>query len=298
LLQYFRERDVGILGVDPAANVARVAEDNGVPTRVAFFGTEVAEDLVREGCHADLVVANNVLAQVPDLNGFVAGLRILLAPGGVLTLEFPHLLTLIKFNEFDTIYHEHFSYFSLGTALRILESHGLSVFDVEELQSHGGSLRVFASKKEATGREQMPSVERVLSAERSAGLDSLAGYVGFPKRVRDTRLSFMDFILAAAREEKTVAGYGAPGKSATLLNYCGIGPDLIEYVVDRNPHKQGRYLPGTHIPIYHPDRLRETCPDYVVILPWNLRDEVIDQLAYVREWGGRLVVPIPQTEIC
>jgi hypothetical protein len=282
--------------VDPAANVAKVAEDKGVPTVVRFYGSEVAEELVGKQGRADLIVGNNVLAQVPDLNDFVSGLRTLLDQDGVITLEFPHLLELIRLNEFDTIYHEHFSYFSLGTVVRVLEVHGLRVFDVEQLRSHGGSLRVYACHAAAArGRES--AVRQVLEEGAAADLGALSGYAGFAAAVQQTRLRFMEFLLGAARQDKRVAGYGAPGKSATLLNYCGAGPGLIDYVVDRNPHKQGRFLPGTHIPIHHPERLKETRPDYVVILPWNLKDEIIAQHDYIRGWGGRFVVPIPTTEI-
>jgi SAM-dependent methyltransferase len=278
LLQYFVQRKVPVLGIEPAANVAKVAVEKGVPTLVQFFGAQLAEELVQEGRSADLVLGNNVLAQVPDLNDFVEGLKILLKPEGVLTLEFPHLLKLIEHNEFDTIYHEHFSYFSMLTTIRLMEAHGLKVFDVEELQSHGGSLRVFACRTDAKTHPVEPSVSRVLKDEEEAGLATIDGYKTFAQQVKETKLALLEFLLKAAREGKSVAGYGAPGKSATLLHYCGIGKDLIEYTVDRSPYKQGRFLPGTHIPIYHPDHIRETRPDYVVILPWNLKNEIIQQL--------------------
>ena len=298
LLQYFVTQNIPVLGIEPAANVAKVAVEKGVPTLVRFLGQRTATVLAAEGRFADLVLGNNVLAQVPDLNDFVEGLKILLKPRGVLTLEFPHLLRLIQRNEFDTIYHEHFSYFSMIAAKRILEAHGLRVFAVEELATHGGSLRVYACRAEDQTRKIEASVERIIEMEKEAGLDSPAGYTGFAKQARDTKLALVEFLLTAARENKTVAGYGAPGKSATLLHYCGIGKDLIEYTVDRSPHKQGRFLPGTHIPIYHPDRIRETKPDYVVILPWNLKDEILEQLQFIREWGGRFVVPIPEVTVC
>lgn len=297
LLQYFVRGQIPVLGIEPAANVAKVAVDKGVPTLVRFFGAQVAKELVAERGGADLVLGNNVLAQVPDLNDFVKGLKILLKPAGVLTLEFPHLLRLIEWNEFDTIYHEHFSYFSLLTAARILEAHGMKVFDVEELSTHGGSLRVYASRAESTAHPVQPSVATLIEAEAKAGLASTEGYEGFARRVKETKLALVEFLLFAARQGKKVAGYGAPGKSATLLHYCGIGKDLIEYTVDRSPHKQGRFLPGSHIPIYHPDRILETKPDYVVILPWNLKDEIMEQLKFIREWGGRFVVPIPKVMI-
>jgi SAM-dependent methyltransferase len=297
LLQYFVQRGVPVLGIEPAANVAKVAVEKGVPTLVKFFGTQLAEELVSESRIADLVLGNNVLAQVPDLNDFVEGLKVLLKPEGVLTLEFPHLLKLIEHNEFDTIYHEHFSYFSMLTTIRLMEAHGLRVFDVEELASHGGSLRVFACRVEAKTHPVEPSVARVVEDEEQASLGTIAGYKNFAQQVKETKLALLDFLLKAAREGKSVAGYGAPGKSATLLHYCGIGKDLIEYTVDRSPYKQGRFLPGTHIPIYHPDRIRETKPDYVVILPWNLQNEIMQQLQYIREWGGQFVVPIPWATI-
>jgi C-methyltransferase C-terminal domain/Putative zinc binding domain/Methyltransferase domain len=297
LLQYFVKERVPVLGIEPAANVARVAVEKGVPTLVQFFGTELAKQLAAEGRRADLILGNNVLAQVPDLNDFIEGLRIMLKPHGVVTLEFPHLLRLIEHNEFDTIYHEHFSYFSLLTTERILEAHGLRLFDVEELPSHGGSLRVYACRTEDQSHVLGPNVGKVLADEKAAGLDSPEGYARFSRQVKQTKLALVDFLVKAAREGKSVAGYGAPGKSATLLHYCGIGRDLIEYTVDRSPYKQGRFLPGTRIPIHHPDRIRETRPDYVVILPWNLKGEIMQQLEYIREWGGRFVVPIPTTTI-
>ena len=297
LLQYFVRRHVPVLGIEPAANVAKVAVEKGVPTLVKFFGTQLAKELAAEGSKADLVVGNNVLAQVPDLNDFVEGLKILLKPEGVLTLEFPHLLRLIERNEFDTIYHEHFSYFSMLTTVRILEAHALKVFDVEELPTHGGSLRVFACRGEDKTREVKQTVSDLIAEEKEAGLGSAEGYASFACQVRETKFALVEFLIAAARQGKAVAGYGAPGKSATLLHYCGIGKDLIAYTVDRSPYKQGRFLPGSRIPIYHPDRIRETKPDYVVILPWNLKDEIVEQLQYIREWGGKFVVPIPKVAI-
>jgi SAM-dependent methyltransferase len=297
LLQYFVRRSVPVLGIEPAGNVAKVAVEKGVPTVVRFFGTQLASEMAAEGRCADLVAGNNVLAQVPDLNDFVEGLKILLKPEGVLTLEFPHLLKLIERNEFDTIYHEHFSYFSLLTTVRILEAHGLKAFDVEELTTHGGSLRVYACRAEGRTHNVEPAVAKLIADERQAGLASADGYEGFRTKVKNTKLAFLDFLVTAAREGKSVAGYGAPGKSATLLHYCGIGRDLIEYTVDRSPYKQGRFLPGTHIPIHHPSRIFETRPDYVVILPWNLKDEIVEQLRGIREWGGRFVVPIPEVAI-
>lgn len=297
LLQYFVRDGVPVLGIEPAANVAKVAVEKGVPSLVRFFGTQLASELAAQGRCADLALGNNVLAQVPDLNDFVEGLKILLKPEGVLTLEFPHLLRLIELNEFDTIYHEHFSYFSLISTIKIMEAHDLRVFDVEELKSHGGSLRVYACRAASQTHAVEPNVQKVIVEEVNAGLDNTAGYEGFARQVKETKLALVDFLLAAVKGGKRVAGYGAPGKSATLLHYCGIGKDMIEYTVDRSPYKQGRFLPGNHIPIYHPDRIRETKPDYVVILPWNLKDEIMQQLGFIREWGGRFVVPIPKVTV-
>lgn len=297
LLQYFARRNVPVLGIEPARNVAKVAVEKGVPTLVRFFGEKLAAELAAEGRCADLVLGNNVLAQVPNLNDFVEGLKILLKPEGILTLEFPHLLRLIERNEFDTIYHEHFSYFSMLTTMEILKAHGLKAFDVEELPTHGGSLRVYACRAENRTRPVERAVEKLIAEEKMSGLASPEGYDRFRHQVKKTKLALLDFLVTAAREGKSVAGYGAPGKSATLLHYCGIGKDLIEYTVDRSPHKQGRFLPGTHIPIHHPSRICETQPDYVVILPWNLKDEIMDQLQPIRQWGGRFVVPIPEVTI-
>jgi 2-polyprenyl-3-methyl-5-hydroxy-6-metoxy-1,4-benzoquinol methylase len=297
LLQYFVKRNVPVLGIEPAANIAKVASAKGVPTLVKFFGTQLASELAEKNGGADLVLGNNVLAQVPDLNDFVEGLRLMLKVDGVLTLEFPHLLQLIERNEFDTIYHEHFSYFSMLSTLHILAAHGLKVFDVEELPTHGGSLRIYASRMESSKHSITNAFQKLVDKEQKAGLNSPEGYRSFAAKVRQTKLDFMQFLIGAAREGKSVAGYGAPGKSATLLHYCGIGRDLISYTVDRSPHKQGRFLPGSHIPIYHPDRIREMKPDYVVVLPWNLKDEIVGQLDYIREWGGKFVLPIPELAI-
>jgi SAM-dependent methyltransferase len=292
LLQYFRARGVGVLGIEPAANVARVAIERGIPTRVAFFGTETARSLAREGVAADLIVANNVLAHVPDLNDFVAGFRPVLKPTGMLSIEFPHLLRLIAYNQFDTIYHEHFSYFSLLVVDRVLARHGLALFDVEELPTHGGSLRVYAAPA-ATAPPVRPDVAAVIARERAAGLDRPETYGDFGRKVVEVKCALLEFLIAARRAGKRVAGYGAPAKGNTLLNYCGVGPELLPYTVDLSPHKQGRYLPGVQIPIYPPSRIFATRPDYVLILPWNLRDEITGQMAAIRDWGGRFVVAIP-----
>jgi len=291
LLQYFKRSGVPVLGVEPAANVARAAEAKGIPTRIAFFGARVAERLAAEH-RADLIVANNVLAHVPALNDFIEGVRILLAPGGLATFEFPHLLRLMVEGQFDTVYHEHFSYFSLLAIERVFAAHSLRVFEVEELPTHGGSLRLYACHAEYAARSRSKAVEKVLSDERAAGLDALDVYLAFQDKAYEAKRALLEFVIGAKRAGKRIAAYGAAAKGNTLLNFCGIRSDFIDYVVDRSPHKQGRYLPGTHLPIAHPDRIRETRPDYLLILPWNIKDEVISQNAFIRDWGGRFVIPI------
>jgi SAM-dependent methyltransferase len=296
LLQYFKQAGVPVLGIEPARNVAAVAEQKGIPTLPEFFGRALAARLAREGRCADLVVANNVMAHVPDLNDFVAGLCLALKPSGVLTIEVPHLLKLIEERQFDTIYHEHFSYFSFGTACRALERHGLAVHDVELLPTHGGSLRVHAAPAKA-GRAAGPTVNAVLAAERAARLDALETYGSFSEEVKRSKRALLEFLIGVKRAGKRVAGYGAPAKGNTLLNYCGIRADLLDYTVDRSPHKQGLLLPGTRIPVYAPEKIAETRPDYVLILPWNLRDEICEQMRGIREWGGRFVLPVPRVEV-
>ncbi len=297
LLQYLVEKNIPVLGIEPARNVAKVAIEKGVPTRTDFFGTETARQLAAEGKRADLLMGNNVLAQVPNLNDFVAGLKILLKPQGVITIEFPHLMRLAAENQFDTIYHEHFSYFSFITAEKIFAAHGLALFDVEELSTHGGSLRIYACHSDDDSKSMSERVSALEQREHSAGLTDLAYYAAFGERVRETKRALLDFLIQAKRAGKSVVGYGAPGKGNTLLNYCGIRTDFIDFTVDRNPYKQGMFLPGTHIPIYHPDRLREFQPDYVLILPWNLKEEIIQQVGYIGEWGGRFIVPIPKVQV-
>jgi SAM-dependent methyltransferase len=297
LLQAFVERGIPVLGIEPAGNVAEVAVERGVPTVVAFFGADTARRLAAEGRRADLLVANNVLAQVPDLNDFVAGMRLLLAPGGVATIEVPHLLRLLDRNQFDTIYHEHYSYFSLGTLQRILSAHGLTIFDVEELSTHGGSMRVYAAHADGHGGPADGSVADLLAREDAAGLSTPEPYASFAARVEETKRRLLEVLISIKREGKSVAGYGAPGKGNTLLNYCGIRGDLVDYTVDRNPYKQGRFLPGTHIPIAHPSKIAERRPDFILILPWNLKDEIIEQLSFVRDWGARFIVPIPEVVV-
>jgi SAM-dependent methyltransferase len=293
LLQYVQRRGIPCLGVEPAANVAEAAIEKGIPTRVAFFGRATARALRDDGVQADLLVGNNVLAHVPDINDFVGGLKILLAPGGTITMEFPHLVRLMEGNQFDTIYHEHFSYLSLGVVVQIFARHGLAIFDVDEIWTHGGSLRIYAGHS-AEGQGRSERFAAVIAAEVARNLNQLAGYAGFAGQVIETKFQILDSLIRIKREGKTIAGYGAPGKGNTLLNYCGIRADLLDYTVDRNPFKHHKYLPGTHIPIFPPERIAETRPDYVFILPWNFRDEILSQMAFIREWGGQFIVPIPQ----
>mgnify|MGYP005840337385 CR=1 FL=1 len=297
LLQYFVERHIPVLGIEPAANVARAALAKGVPTLVEFFSCELARRLAAEGKAADLLIGNNVLAQVPDLNDFVAGMRVLLKPHGVLTMEFPHLARLIAENQFDTIYHEHFSYFSFCTVERIFAHHGLELFDVEELPTHGGSLRIYARHAGSVGVPPSERVGALRAAEVAAGLNRVETYHSFGQQVQRTKRKLLAFLIAAKNDGKHIAGYGAPGKGNTLLNYCGIRTDFLDYTVDRNPYKQGKFLPGTHIPIHHPDRIRETKPDFLLVLPWNFAEEIIAQNAFIREWGGRFVLLIPEPRV-
>jgi len=297
LLQYFVEKGIPVLGVEPALNVARVALEKGIPTRIAFFGEELARALVSEGKSADLIIGNNVLAQVPGLNDFVRGMKVLLKPGGVITMEFPHLVRLIEGNQFDTIYHEHFSYFSLLAAEKIFAAQGLTLFDVEELPTHGGSLRIYARHSEDGTKPVAAAIGDLRTREESAGLTRLGTYEAFSGRVAATKRRLLESLIHIKREGKTICGYGAPGKANTLLNYCGIRTDFLDYTVDRNPYKHGKYTPGTHIPIFPPDRIRETRPDFLLILPWNLKNEIIGQMSYIREWGGRFIVPIPEVKV-
>jgi hypothetical protein len=300
LLQYFKELGIPVLGVEPAANVAKVAQAKGIPTVVRFFGAETARGMVAEGRAADLLLGNNVLAHVPDINDFTEGMRILLKPSGTITMEFPHLLRLIEGNQFDTIYHEHFSYLSLLAVERIFAAHGLEIFDVEELPTHGGSLRIFARHAGARTAESAAvsaAVAKVRADERTAGLHGLEAYAAFGEKVKRTKRSLLRFLVDAKERGRTVAGYGAPAKGNTLLNYCGVRGDFLDYTVDLSPHKQGHFLPGTRIPIHAPGKIFETRPDYVLILPWNIREEVMEQMKGVRDWGGRFVVPIPEVAI-
>jgi len=297
LLQYFIAQGVPVLGIEPAANVAAVAEKKGVPTLVKFFGTRTAGELAAAGRKADLIAGNNVLAHVPDLNDFVSGMKELLAPRGVITMEFPHLLKLMQESQFDTIYHEHFSYISFVVAERVFAAHRLTLFDVDEIPTHGGSLRIYARHAANNGLPVTPKLSELRERERAAGLERADTYRSFAEQVRATKRSLLKFLIQAKESGKSVVGYGAPAKGNTLLNYCGVRSDLLEYTVDRSSHKQGRFLPGVHIPVYAPERIMQTRPDYLLILPWNLKDEIVAQMAGIRAWGGRFVVPIPQAKV-
>ena len=297
LLQYFAQKGIPVLGVEPAANVAQVAIDKGIPTVVKFFGEELANKLSADGKQADLLLGNNVLAQVPDLNSFVKGMKILLKPNGIITVEFPHLMRLMEENQFDTIYHEHFSYFSLISTEKIFTAHGLTIFDVEELPTHGGSLRIYARHTEDSSKGIDERVNVLRDREATAGVTKLEYYFAFSEQVKETKRKLLEFLIKAKRQGKTISGYGAPGKGNTLLNYCGIRTDFLDYTVDRNPYKHGKYTPGTHIPIFPPDKIKETKPDYLMILPWNFKDEIMEQVSYIRDWGGQFIVPIPEVKV-
>lgn len=295
LLQYFEKRNIPILGIEPAANVAKVAQERGIPTVVAFFGVTLAETLSRQGTRPDLVVANNVLAHVPNINDFVGGIKILLSDRGTATFEFPHLLKLIEFNQFDTMYHEHFSYFSLLTVVKIFAHHGLSVYDVEEISTHGGSLRIFVAHDGT--RAASERVQALIDRELSLGMDQIETYAMFEMRVSAAKRALLSFLIEAKNAGKRIVGYGAAAKGTTLLNYCGVRTDFLDFIVDLNPHKQGRFLPGCHIPIAAPEAILRARPDYMLILPWNIKDEIMSQLSYTREWGAKFVVPIPHIEV-
>lgn len=297
LLQYFVAQGVPVLGIEPAANVAAAAEKKGVRTVVKFFGSRTAGELAAQGRKADLLLGNNVLAHVPDLNDFVRGIALMLKPSGVATLEFPHLLRLMQENQFDTIYHEHFSYLSFLVAERIFAAHGLTVFDVDELPTHGGSLRIYTRHAANGSLPVTGAVVELRQRERAAGMERVETYRSFAEQVRATKRSLLKFLIGAKEQGKRVVGYGAPAKGTTLLNYCGVRSDLLEFTVDRSPHKQGRFLPGVHIPIRPPEAIAQARPDYVLILPWNLKDEIVAQMAGISAWGGRFVVPIPETRV-
>jgi hypothetical protein len=297
LLQFFSENGIPVLGIEPAANVAKIANDAGIPTEVSFWGVETAQELKQRGIQADLLLGNNVLAHVPDINGFVRAMKIALKPHGVLTMEFPHLMNLVELCQFDTIYHEHYSYLSFGTAERIFAAHGITVFDVEELPTHGGSLRIYGKHQEDTTKAVCDRVARLRAKEVSAGYADLAVYHRFAERAVTLKRDILEFLIRVKREGKSIVGYGAPAKATTLLNYCGVRTDFIDYTVDRSPYKQGCFVPGVQIPIHSPDRIKETKPDYLLILPWNLKHEIIDQMAEIRSWGGQFITLIPEVTI-
>ena len=297
LLQHFVNKGIPCLGIEPAANCAKAAEEKGVRSVTKFFGAQTADEVAKEHGKPNLLLGNNVLAHVPDINDFVAGMKILLAEGGVITMEFPHLYQLMRQNQFDTIYHEHFSYLSFSVVNKIFAHHGITLFDVEELSTHGGSIRIFGRHSEDNSKAVTERAKAMLQMELDGGFETLEKYANFEEQVKETKRKILEFLIKAKREGKSVAGYGAPGKGNTLLNYCGIRTDFLDYTVDRSPHKQGRYTPGTHIPILSPEKIQETQPDYIFILPWNLKDEIVKQLSYVKEWGGQFVVPIPEIEI-
>ncbi len=297
LLQYFKEKNIPVLGIEPTANTADVAIQKGIETIVDFFGIRLAKELVAKNIYADLLLGNNVLAHVPDIIDFVGGMKILLAPKGVITMEFPHLMQLVDNNQFDTIYHEHFSYLSFYTVQKIFESQGLELFDVDEIPTHGGSLRIYAKHIEDSSKPIADNVGTLIKKESAKGLTRLSYYNNFQEKALKIKLDLTEFLLTAKRNRNKIAAYGAAAKGNTLLNYCGIKNDLIEYVVDANPHKQSKWLPASHIPVLSENHLKENKPDYVIILPWNLKDEIVHQLSYIREWGGQFVVPIPYLQI-
>jgi len=297
LLRNFLPKGIKVLGIEPAANVAKVAVENGIPTLVKFFGALTARQLVAGGTRADLIIGNNVLAQVPALNDFVDGMKILLKDKGSITMEFPHLLQLVEKNEFDTIYHEHFSYFSFTTVESVFAAHGLTVYDVEELSTHGGSLRIYARHTEDGSRPISRRARELKAREEAAGFTQLETYLSFAEKAKETKRKLLEFLIRAKRTGKSIAAYGAAAKGVTLLNYCGVRSDFIDYAVDISPHKQGHFMPGIHLPIFHPDKIKQTKPDYVIILPWNIKDEIMRQMTCISEWGGQFVVPIPEVAL-
>ena len=297
LLKNFVERNIPVLGIEPSENCANAAREIGVRSIVKFFGVDTAKQLLSEGYRADLLIGNNVLAHVPDINDFVGGQKIILDESGVITIEFPHLMRLMENNQFDTIYHEHFSYLSLLTVERIFAAHGLVIFDVDEIPTHGGSLRIYARHDSDTAKAVTDAVVELRQREVEAGLTDIPTYTAFSEQVKETKRKLLEFLIEAKRAGKSIVGYGAPAKGNTLLNYCGIRNDFLDYTVDLSPHKQGRYLPGTHLPIRDPEVIRQTRPDYLLILPWNLKDEIMEQMAHIREWGGQFVVPIPEVKL-
>ncbi|MDH3379918.1 MAG: class I SAM-dependent methyltransferase [Gammaproteobacteria bacterium] len=297
LLQYFKGAGVPVLGIEPAANCAEAAVAKGIPSIVKFFGEITARELVAEGKQADLLLGNNVLAHVPDLNDFVKGMKIALKSSGVITMEFPHLQRLVEESQFDTIYHEHFSYFSFTTVEKVFAHHGITLFDVDELPTHGGSLRIYGRHDEDASKPVSLHVSELRERESRLGYTTLDLYRSFSEKIKEVKRNLLEFLIDAKRRGNTIVGYGAPAKGNTLLNYCGVRTDMIDYTVDRSPHKQNHLLPGIRIPIYAPEKIRETRPDYVLILPWNLRHEIIEQMTYIREWGGKFVIPIPEVTV-
>jgi hypothetical protein len=297
LLQYFKEKNIPVLGIEPTANTAEVSKSKGIETVIDFFGVALAKGLASKNVYADVLLGNNVLAHVPDIIDFVSGMKILLKKGGVITMEFPHLLQLVANNQFDTIYHEHFSYLSFTTVSTIFESQGLEMFDVDELPTHGGSLRIYAKHKEDDSKKAGGNVQRLLRKEKEAGITDVKYYSNFSDKAMKVKLDLLTFLSEQRRNGKKVVGYGAAAKGNTLLNYCGVKKDMISFVVDASPHKQNKFLPASHIPVVNEERLKNEKPDYVIILPWNLRDEITSQLDYIKEWGGRFVIPIPALEI-
>jgi 2-polyprenyl-3-methyl-5-hydroxy-6-metoxy-1,4-benzoquinol methylase len=297
LLQYFKEKNIPVLGIEPTANTAEVARSKGIESLVRFFGVELARELVSQNKKADLLLGNNVLAHVPDINDFVGGMKIILDTEGVITMEFPHLLQLVENNQFDTIYHEHFSYLSFHTVKQIFEAHGLAMFDVEEIPTHGGSLRIYAKHKEDNSKAISESVRALLEKEKAAGLLSMEYYTSFQDKAFAVKLAFVEFLVNAKKDGKKVTGYGAAAKGNTLLNYCGVKSDLVDYVVDANPNKRNKFLPGSHIPVLDEAHLKNNKPDYIIIFPWNIKDEVMKQLSYVKEWKGQFLIPIPKPEL-
>jgi 2-polyprenyl-3-methyl-5-hydroxy-6-metoxy-1,4-benzoquinol methylase len=297
LLQYFKEKGISVLGIEPAANVAKSAIEKGIDTSVNFFGTELAKSLLEEGKMADLLLGNNVLAHVPDLNDFVEGMKILLKPHGTITMEFPHLLQLIENNQFDTIYHEHYSYFSLTTVCKLFAQHNLSIYDVEQLSTHGGSIRIYASHSENEECKESTAVQELLQQEILFGVNNIEMYKGFHTRTVQLKRQIISFLIDLKNQGSSIVGYGAPAKGNTLINYCGIDRDYLDYTVDRSPYKQGTFLPGSRVPIYSPDQLKLTKPNFVFILPWNLKDEIMEQTSYIREWGGKWIIPVPEVMV-
>ena len=297
LLQYFKEKKIPVLGIEPTANTARVAEEKGIPSVIDFFGVRLATDLAAKGTRADLLLGNNVLAHVPDIVDFVSGMKIILKPRGVITMEFPHLLQLVEKNQFDTIYHEHFSYISFNAVTRIFEAAGLEMFDVQEIPTHGGSLRIFAKHKEDNSKKTEPAVKELLQKEKDHGMLHMEYYDHFQQKAMQVKLALLEFLISQKKAGKKVAAYGAAAKGNTLLNYCGVKADLVDFVIDANPHKQDKFMPASHIPVYAEQYLKDQKPDYVIILPWNLKEEVMSQLEYIKTWGGKFVIPIPALQI-